>query len=106
MRALYDALDERRRQRDLTWTTLANEVNCHRTRLRPIAVSTITGLRQKPVGEGDGILQMLLWLGRTPESFVPGIADADAKHFRLPEPTRGQILRWHTRALFEAVNAQ
>jgi hypothetical protein len=99
LRALYDALDSERRARDLNWTALTAEVNRHRTYLRPIAVSTIRGLRDKPVGEGDGILQMLLWLRRTPESFVPGFVDADAARFRLPELTTGQILRWDTRAL-------
>src|SRR5262249_30979527 len=82
------------------------EVNRFRTKLRPIAVSTITSLRQKPVGEGDGILQMLLWLGRTPESFVPGVREASSQPFRLPRLTTGQILRWDTRALFAALNAE
>jgi hypothetical protein len=53
-------------------------VNGLRTRRRPIAASTITGLKQKPAGEGDGILQMLLW----------------------------QILRWDTQALFTALDEQ
>ena len=105
LRALFDAIDEQRRRRELTWTAVAGEVNRHRTVLRPIAVSTITGLKHKPVGEGDGILQMLLWLGRSPESFVAGIADANAERFRLPELTTGQILRWDTKALFAALDA-
>jgi hypothetical protein len=74
--------------------------------LRPIATSTIVGLKSKAVGEGDGILQMLLWLNRTPESFVPGIPEADAGRFRLRELRQGQILRWDTRALHSALNAQ
>jgi len=106
LRALYDALDERRRSRDLTWAAVTAEVNRHRTRLRPIAQSTITGLKDKSGGEGDGILQMLIWLGRTPESFVPGIPDADAPRFQLPPLQRGQILRWDTRALFAALDAR
>jgi hypothetical protein len=106
LRALYEAIDARRRERDLSWTAVAREVNRFRTTLRPISASTITSLREKPVGEGDGILQMLLWLGRTPESFVPGIADAEGDGFRLPTVTTGQILRWDTRALFSALNAQ
>ena len=69
-------------------------------------MSTITSLRHKPVGEGDGILQMLLWLGRTPKSFVPGIPDAGSARYRLPAPRTGQILRWDTRALSSAVNAE
>ena len=106
LRALYDALDEQRRARNMSWTAVAGEVNCFRTKLRPIAVSTITSLRKKPVGEGDGILQMLLWLGRTAESFVPGISAADSAPYRLPELRTGQILRWDTRALFDAVSAE
>ena len=106
LRALHDALDERRRERNLSWTAVAAEVNRLRTKLRPIAVSTITSLRHKPVGEGDGILQMLLWLGKTPESFVPGMADADSAPYRLPTLATGQILRWNTRALFDALNAE
>ena len=76
LRALYEALDEQRRARDLTWAGVTAGVNRHRTQLRPIAQSTITSLKEKRSVEGDGILQMLLWLGRTPESFVPGVPDA------------------------------
>jgi hypothetical protein len=49
---------------------------------------------------------MLLWLRRTPESFVPGFADADAERFRLRELGREHILRWDTKALHSAMNAQ
>jgi len=104
MRALCDALDERRRGRQLTWSALAAEVNRHRTTLRPIAVSTIKGFVTKREGEGDGVLQMLIWLGRPPESFVTGIADPDAERYRLPELKRGQILRWDTPGLYRALD--
>jgi hypothetical protein len=106
LKALYDAIDEQRRVRGITWTVVAREVNRTNTRLRPIALSTITSLKHKRVGEGDGILQMLIWLGRTPESFVPGLPDASAERFRLPQPGPGRILRWDTRALHSALNAQ
>ena len=49
---------------------------------------------------------MLLWLGRTPEHFVPDIADADAERFRLPEVAADRILRWDTAALYAALNAE
>jgi hypothetical protein len=104
LRALYRALDQRRRERQLTWSALAAEVNRHRTTLRPIAVSTIKGLETKLNAEGDGILQMLLWLGRSPESFVPSIAHPDAERNRLPDLKRGQILRWDTPALYRALD--
>jgi uncharacterized protein YfiM (DUF2279 family) len=106
LRALYDALDEQRGARGLSWKQLADEVNRRRTSLRPIAVSTITGLEHKPSGEGDGILQMLLWLRRTPESFVRGARDPKSSCFCEPQLTDGQILRWDTQALFEGLDAR
>ena len=106
LRALYDAIDEQHRARDMTWTAVHREINRFIIEGRPVAMSTITGLKSKPLGEGDGILQMLLWLGRTPESFVPDIQDADAERFRLPIPEEGKILRWNTRALHSALNTR
>jgi hypothetical protein len=106
LRALYDAIDREREARGMTWTDVARGVNQHVTILRPIAVSTITGLKTKPAGEGDGVLQMLLWVGRTPESFVPGFARPDDERFRLRRPSRGQILRWDTKALHAALDSR
>jgi hypothetical protein len=106
MRVLHDAMEEKRRALGLSWAEVTSQVNQCCTRLRPIAQSTITSIKDKRTGEGDGILQMLLWVGRTPESFVPGIADADAARFQLPDLSIGQILRWNTKALFAALTAR
>jgi hypothetical protein len=106
IRALYDALDGERRARQLSWKAAADEINRLRTRLRPIAMATITGLRQKAGGEGDGILQMLLWLRRTPESFVAGAVDPQSDLFCRPHLAKGQILRWDTRALHAALDSR
>jgi len=102
--ALYNALDEERRARRLSWKAVADEINRLCTRLRPIAVATITGLKHKTGGEGDGILQMLLWLRRTPESFVAGAVDPQSDLFCRPHLAKGQILRWDTRALHAALD--
>ena len=87
--ALYAALDAQRQARGLTWAGLAREINrqFERVPVRAISVSTITGMRKRRVIEGDGVLQMLRWLGRTPESFVP-----DTK--RPPEGALVRIARW------------
>ena len=37
---------------------------------------------------------------------MPGITAGDSAPYRLPELRTGQILRWDTRALFDAVNAE
>ena len=101
---LFEALDLARQARGLTWAAAVREMSEPFTRngSRPLAVSTVVGLRTKPHGEGDGILQMLRWLGRTPESFVPGAAvDAGTP---LPRVPPDQVLRLHTRRLHAALN--
>ena len=109
VKGLYDALDERRRSRAMRWAAVRREMNARFQEVpghKPIAMSTITGLQNKRNVEGDGILQMLLWLGRTPESFLPGFEEADAERFRLPQLGKEQILRWDTRAIHSALNAE
>jgi len=103
-RALYAALDEQRRARELTWTAVTAEVNQHRTDGHPISPSTIRSLETKLDGEGDGIIQMLIWLRRTPESFVPGVVDPRSQCFVQPDISSGSILRWDTRAFFAALD--
>ena len=56
--------------------------------------------------EADGILQMLIWLQRTPESFVPGFRDADDECYRLPRLESNRILRVDTASLFAALQSQ
>ena len=58
------------------------------------------------LGEGDGILHMLKWLDRTPESFVPGFEDADSERFHLRGLARGKVLRRDTKALYSALEEQ
>ena len=106
LNALYLALDEQRRARQLTWAAATREINRFETQGHPVASSTITGIANKSVGEGDGILQMLLWLRRSPESFIPGFVESDAERFQLPVVTQEQVLRWDTKGLHAALNAK
>ena len=104
LQALYEALDARRCERKMSWAAVAREVSG--SRIKPGPTSTISKLRERRIAEGDGVLQMLLWLGRTPESFVTEHRNADSHRFRLPEVTGPQVLRWDTPALFLALNTQ
>ena len=106
LKALYDALDEQRRARAMSWAAVARQISRFRKGGCLNAVSTITRLKTGTVAEGDGVLQMLLWLGRSPESFVPGLQEADAECFHLQDTGEEQILRWDTRALYAALNAE
>jgi hypothetical protein len=55
--------------------------------------------------EADGVLQMLRWLDRSPESFVPNHRRANAPEARLPDVPADRILRFDTPRLHAAVNA-
>lgn len=106
LKALYDALDEQRRSRNMSWAAVRREVNRVKRDRHPVSASTITSLQHKAVAEGDGVLQLLLWLRRTPESFVPGFPDANADRFQLRDLGTTQVLRWDVAALHAALNAQ
>src|SRR5262245_44201726 len=106
LKALYDALDEQRRSRGMTWAAVGREINRIKRDLHPVGTSTITSLQHKTTAEGDGVLQMLLWLRRTPESFVTGFPDANADRFQLRDPGSNQILRWDVIALHSALDAE
>ena len=104
--ALFVTLDAQRRSRGMTWQAVAREINGEVAGARAIAASTLTGLRTRRAVEGDGVLQMLRWLRRTPESFVPGAASSTADGTALPQPGVDQILRFDTRKLYSALDAQ
>jgi transcriptional regulator with XRE-family HTH domain len=61
-RALYEALDEKRKARELTWREVAQEIG--------ISASTLTRTREGGRLEVDGMLAMVGWLGVPVESFV------------------------------------
>ena len=106
--ALQAALERARRGRGLSWAQVAREI--HRgppqSRAPRLSPSTLAGVGRRSSAEADGVLQMLLWLDRTPESFVPGHPGADAPEARLPQPPRGRILRFDTARLHAALDAK
>jgi hypothetical protein len=60
--ATYAALDERRRDRGLTWSGLAGELSCSPARL--------TNLRTARIADLDLALRVTQWLGRPAAAFV------------------------------------
>ena len=61
-KALYAALDEQRRARNLTWAQVAKETG--------VAAATLKRTQEGGRLEVDGVLAMVGWLGRTVESFT------------------------------------
>ena len=107
LKALYLALDAHRQTRGLSWAQATREINDvgPTPQRHPIATSTITGLRTKSLAEGAGVLQMLRWLGRAPESFMRGLPPALAASSR-PAATQWEVLRFDTKKLFDALDAR
>jgi ribosomal protein L24E len=108
LRALYEALDAQRQARGLSWSQATKEMHHapKSNRTRPLSQSTVTGMRTKALAEGDGVLAMLRWLNRTPESFVPGHPGSEEISARLPDVPPGKILRFDTRKIHAALDAR
>jgi hypothetical protein len=108
LRALYAALDEARRARQLSWAQATREMNrqAGSSFVHRLSPSTVTRTRTGAVAEGDGVLQMLLWLNRTPESFVPGHPASGAVGAPLPGVPVDRVLRFDTQTLYAALDAQ
>jgi hypothetical protein len=106
MGALYAALDEQRRARGLTWAGATREINRPDARpvLHPISASSVTGTRHGRGGEGNIVLALLLWLDRTPESFVPDHPAPVTPDTVLRPPPADKWLRWDVPALHAALD--
>lgn len=110
LRALHAALDAQRQARGISWAQAAREMN-DRSRtghpwLHPLSASTVKGVGTRRVVEGDGVLQMIRWLARTPESFVAGHAESESPRARLPQVPTGHILRFDTKKIYAALDAK
>jgi hypothetical protein len=109
--ALFDALDSQRRNRALSWPGVARELWDQSADLNarrgdpPISASTITGMLKLRDTTCQHALFMLRWLGRAPESFMPG-STADPNKTALPSVGPDRRLRWDLQKLYDALDSQ
>ena len=110
LHAFFDAVDARRRERQLSWPALATVI-LEQSRVlnderkdHPISPTTI-----RKLAEGRGLssqhsLFLLRWLGVPPETFIaapqPGTAGIP-----LPLADESHRLRWNLRKVYGALNA-
>jgi transcriptional regulator with XRE-family HTH domain len=66
-KALYQALNEQRVARNLTWREVADQIG--------VSVTTITRIKSGGRMEVDGMLAMVGWLGVPVETFVRDSSD-------------------------------
>lgn len=109
MVALCAALDAARGARGLSWEELVAEINAPFKFVPsiPISLSTIRGMGGKASVTSAVVLQVLRWLGRSPESFLSGrppVAAADASAEALPDVGPQRILRFDTQRLHAALD--
>jgi hypothetical protein len=108
--ALYAAMDAQRQERGLTWRQVADEIweqsaelNALRPDDHPISPQTLTNVGRNEDTSCQHALFFLRWLGRSPESFVPGADDTDR-----PLPTLGpdRRPRWHLKRTYAALDEE
>ena len=109
MGALCTALDDARAARGLNWTDLVVEINAPFAFVPsiPTSLSTIRSMGGKASVTSAVVLQVLRWLGRSPESFLKGRAAAagvDASAEALPDVGSQRILRFDTKGLHAALD--
>ena len=109
-RALYRALDERRRERSLSWNGVAKEMwdlsadlNARRDD-HPISPSTLTAMNARGTTTCQHALFMLRWLGAAPEDYVTGVAVGE--QHALPDAGPEHRLRWSLERLYQALDDQ
>lgn len=107
MKRLYETLDRARLDRGLTWAELVAEINIafEGTPSIPISVGTVRGMEEKQSVTSAVVLQVLRWLGRTPESFLAGNIETVPSEF-LPSAGRGRVLRFDTRLIHAELNIE
>jgi hypothetical protein len=102
-------LNEERLKRKLSWRQLAEEANRPfiSTTSIPINTATFRDMPQKRSVTSAVILQLLRWLGRSPEAFlVPQDGDAFGQEAALPVAAPDHILRLDTQELHTALDAE
>jgi hypothetical protein len=111
--ALSQALDTKRCELGLSWPELAIQITDRPSRRsdRRIAASTFRGMAERGSVRDTVVLQALRWLGRTPESFVPGLPDRPEHTMPGDGDTEGGGYAdgrpaFDTRAIYRALEAE
>ena len=109
--ALFKVMDAQRVARGLSWTGVAKEIrqmyaelNRSRPKDHPLSPSTIIGMSKRGNTTCQHALIFLQWVGRLPESFLPGEERKVNRPLRRFATDRRP--RWHLRRLYEALNAR
>ena len=107
----FEAIDRQRMARGLSWNEVAKQIWNQSSLLNakrndhPISCSTITNMVKLGDTSCQHALFMLRWLGRSPESFVPGL-DYDETKTSLPSVGEDRRLRWNLTKVYDSLDAR
>lgn len=107
--ALHAALKTKKCQLSLTWADVVSEISSPFQNCRPrlIRASNLRDLNDTRFGVEAGIVLLVLsWLGRSPESFVPGHPGADRPEAKLPSPGAGALPNFDLIAIKAQLDAE
>ena len=101
-------LDRERQKRKLSWVQLAEEVNRPFTNTPsiPIHPATLRDMPKKRSVTSAVVLQVLRWLGKSPEAFLVPPGEESEQEAALPEAAMNHVLRLDTHALHTALEAE
>lgn len=108
-RAFFDAVEQRRREQQLSWAALA-VVIWEQSRLlneqrkdHPISPATIRNMGPRGDVSCQHALFLLRWLNVPPEAFI-AVAQTGTAGVPLPQADESQRLRWNLRKLYTVLN--
>jgi len=109
--AFFAAVDDARRERDMGWYHLADQLWDQSAQLNaergdhPLCGGAVSRLGARGETSCQYALYLLRWLGRAPEEFLAG-PTADVGDVRLPHPGADSRLRWDLAQLHTALNQE
>ena len=95
-RGVWEAIEAERQARGLNRTQLLRDIDW-------VSQGVLNRLEQGGPTTCQHIVGLLRWLGRSPESFMPGVIDCPA--YALPDTGLFPV-RWSMPALYEAIDAR
>ena len=109
--AFFDAVDDARRERDMGWYDLADQLWDQSALLiaercdHPLCGGAVSRLGARGETSCQYALYLLRWLGRAPEEFLAG-PTVDVGDVQLPDPGPDSRLRWDLAQLHTALNEE
>jgi hypothetical protein len=109
--SFFAAVDDARRNRDIGWYDLADELWDQSAQLNaerddhPLCGGAISRLGRRGETSCQYALYLLRWLGRAPEEFLTGPGQ-NVGDVRLPDAGPESRLRWNLRQLHAALNEE